>query len=277
VATMVCNDLVMPLLLRSGLLAARRQVVSGSPGVGDISGDLTGLLLGIRRTVIVVILLLGYLYFRVAGEAYALVSIGLISFAAVAQFAPPLLAGMYWKGGTRQGALAGLGAGFAMWVWTLMLPSIAKSGWLHAGFIEQGPFGIAWLRPEQLLGLAGMDNLTHSLFWSLTANVGLYVGVSLMRRPSARETSQALLFVDVFQRSAGAAHEGPVFWRGRAKLADLQRLAQRFMGAVPAERLFADYARAAVRPASATSKPTRAWCSLSRRSWPAPSAVRLRG
>jgi signal transduction histidine kinase len=47
----------------------------------------------------------------------------------------------------------------------------------------------------------------------------------------------------VFQRSAGAAHEGPVFWRGRAKLADLQRLAQRFMGAVPAERLFADYAR----------------------------------
>ena len=35
--------------------------------------------------------MLGYLYFRIAGEAYALVSIGLISFAAVAQFAPALL------------------------------------------------------------------------------------------------------------------------------------------------------------------------------------------
>ncbi len=80
--------------------------------------------------VIVALLLLGYLYFRVAGEAYALVSIGLISFAAVAQFAPALLAGMYWKGGTRAGALAGLSAGFALWVWTLMLPSIAKSGWM---------------------------------------------------------------------------------------------------------------------------------------------------
>jgi Na+/proline symporter/nitrogen-specific signal transduction histidine kinase len=233
VSTMVCNDLVMPLLLRAGLRTA-----------GSGSTDLTGVLLGIRRSVIVAILLLGYLYFRVAGEAYALVSIGLISFAAVAQFAPPLLAGMYWKGGTRQGALAGLGAGFALWAWTLMLPSIAKSGWLHAGFIEHGPFGIGWLRPEQLLGLSGMDNLTHSLFWSLAVNVGLYVGVSLWRRPSARETSQALLFVDVFHRRAGATgHDGPVFWRGRARLADLRQLATRFMGAEAAERLLAEYAR----------------------------------
>ena len=68
------------------------------------------MLLGIRRTAIVGILLLGYVYFHVAGEAYALVSIGLISFAAVAQFAPAMLGGMYWKGGTRRGALAGLAA-----------------------------------------------------------------------------------------------------------------------------------------------------------------------
>ena len=74
-------------------------------------------------------LLLGYLYFHLAGEAYALVSIGLISFAAVAQFAPAMLGGMYWKGGTRRGALAGLVLGFGLWVYTLMLPSIAKSGW----------------------------------------------------------------------------------------------------------------------------------------------------
>jgi len=42
----------------------------------------------------VLILLLGYVYFRAAGEAYALVAIGLISFAAVAQFAPALFGGM---------------------------------------------------------------------------------------------------------------------------------------------------------------------------------------
>jgi len=228
VSTMVCNDLVIPLLLRRG------------PGPGR---DLTGTLLGIRRGVIVALLLLGYLYFRIAGEAYALVSIGLISFAAVAQFGPALLGGMYWKGGTRAGALAGLGAGFVLWVYTLMLPSIAKSGWMSDGFMTAGLFGIELLRPEQLLGLTGVDSLTHSLLWSLLANAGLYVGVSLWRAPSARETSQAVLFVDVFERHAGAGAAGPVFWRGRAQVGDLLALAQRFLGEASAQRLFTDYAR----------------------------------
>jgi Na+/proline symporter/nitrogen-specific signal transduction histidine kinase len=226
VSTMVCNDLVMPLLLRLRRYARH--------------GDLTRLLLAIRRTAIVGVMLLGYLYFRLAGEAYALVSIGLISFAAVAQFAPAMLGGMYWKGGTRAGALAGLLAGFAVWVYTLMLPSIAKSGWWRTDFVEQGPFGISLLRPEALLGLVRLDYLTHSLFWSLLANIGLYVSVSLWRRPTAREASQALLFVEVFDRTQAAR---PVFWRGRAKVADLVALAGRFLGAAHAERLFAQYAR----------------------------------
>ena len=226
VSTMVCNDLVMPLLLRWSRVARRH--------------DLTGWLLAIRRAAIVVVLLLGYVYYHLAGEAYALVSIGLISFAAVAQFAPAMLGGMYWKGGTREGALAGLLGGFGLWVYTLMLPSIAKSGWWQTDFITDGLFGMALLRPEQLLGLGGLDPLTHSLFWSLLANAGLYVGVSLLRAPSAREASQALLFVDVFDRTRSAR---PVFWRGRAQVADLQRLAGRFLGAARATRLFEQYAR----------------------------------
>ncbi|MDO9075711.1 MAG: sensor histidine kinase [Rubrivivax sp.] len=225
VSTMVCNDLVMPLLLRLGRLSRR--------------GDLTVLLLYIRRAAIVGVLLLGYLYFHLAGEAYALVSIGLISFAAVAQFAPALLGGMYWKGGTREGALAGLLGGFALWTYTLMLPSIAKSGWWATPFVDAGPFGLELLRPEHLLGLTGLDNLTHSMFWSLLVNIGLYVGVSLARTPSAQETSQALLFVDVFDRKALAR---PVFWRGRAEVVDLLALARRFLGAERATRLFEGYA-----------------------------------
>lgn len=240
VSTMVCNDLVMPLLLRTRRFGARAASAASATSVPD----LTRLLLGIRRTVIVALLLLGYLYFRVAGEAYALVSIGLISFAAVAQFAPSLLAGMYWKGGTRAGALAGLSGGFALWVWTLMLPSIAKSGWMSADFLTHGPFGLALLRPEQFLGLAGFDNLTHSLLWSLLVNAVLFFGVSLWRRPSGREAGQALLFVDVFQRDTGAhGASGPVFWRGRAQVDDLLHLTGRFLGLETAQRLFADYAR----------------------------------
>ncbi|MDT7836169.1 ATP-binding protein [Aquabacterium sp. OR-4] len=250
VATMVCNDLVMPLLLRTGVLHRTRRAGTG---------DLTGLLLGIRRAGIAAILLLGYLYFRLAGEAYALVSIGLISFAAVAQFAPALLGGLYWKGGTRLGALAGLLGGFALWVYTLMLPSLARSGWLAApgrgDWLLQGPEGWALLAPERLLGLQGLDPLTHALVWSLGVNTALYVGVSLWRGPSPREAAQALLFVDVFQRGAPAAAlpgraaadagtSPPVFWRGRARLADLRALAQRFVGAARAAQLFDDHARA---------------------------------
>jgi len=225
VSTMVCNDLVMPGLLRFGLRGG---------------GDLTRLILAIRRAAIVLVLMLGYLYFRVAGEAYALVSIGLISFAAVAQFGPSLLGGIYWRGGTRVGATAGLLGGFAVWIYTLMLPSVAKSGWIPDRFIAEGPFGIALLAPERLFGLTGLDALTHSLFWSLLVNIGLYVGLSLARAPTAREASQALLFVDVFRQ--GSAE--PVFWRGRARLDDLRALAGRFLGPARAEAIFDEHAAA---------------------------------
>ena len=229
VSTMVCNDLVMPLLLRTRRFRAAA------------AGDLTGFLLGIRRTAIVAILLLGYLYYRLAGEAYALVGIGLISFAAVAQFAPALLGGMYWKGGTRAGALAGLLAGFGVWLYTLLLPSFAKSGWLSPDFLAHGIFGIDLLKPEQLFGLKGLDYLTHSLFWSLLANAGLYLTVSLWRPPQALEASQALLFVDGMQRSAAGAR--PVFWRGRARVDDLAALLGRFLGASRARALLDDHAQ----------------------------------
>ncbi|MBI4757309.1 MAG: histidine kinase [Betaproteobacteria bacterium] len=215
-STMVCNDLVMPLLLRQRWLGLQRW------------SDLSGLLLGIRRGAIAAILLLGYIYFRVAGEAYALVGIGLISFAAVAQFGPAFFGGMFWKGGTRAGALAGLCAGFLVWGYTLLLPSFAKSGWLPAGFMEHGLLGIDLLKPHQLFGLTGMDEITHCLFWSMLANIGCYIGVSLSRRPSALETGQATLFVDVFRPTSGAA--GPSFWRGTARIDDLLPLLGRFLG-----------------------------------------------
>jgi signal transduction histidine kinase len=229
VSTMVCNDLLMPWLLRTRRFGARA------------AGDLTRTLLAIRRGAIVGVMLLGYLYFRLAGEAYALVSIGLISFAAVAQFAPAMLGGIYWKGGTKLGALVGLSAGFALWVYTLLLPSFVKSGWLDATWLSEGPGSIALLKPEQLLGLTGLDSLTHSLFWSLLANAGAYVVVSLARTPSGQEASQALLFVDIFERSAARR---PVFWRGRARVPDLLQLAGRFVGAERARQLIDEHLRA---------------------------------
>ncbi|MBK7846287.1 MAG: histidine kinase [Zoogloea sp.] len=227
-STMVCNDLVMPVLLRYRWLALQGRE------------DLSGLLLGIRRSAIILILLLGYLYFRLAGEAHALVSIGLISFAAVAQFAPAIIGGMYWRGPTRARALAGLSSGFVVWLYTLLLPSFAKSGWLPIEFLQAGFLGLEVLRPQELFGMKGLDPIAHSLYWSLLANVGAYVCVSLMRSPNAVEAGQATLFVDVFKQSRPA---GGAFWRGSAQIGDLLPLIGRFIGPERARNAFADYAR----------------------------------
>lgn len=227
-STMVCNDLVMPMLLRStGNFVENRK-------------DLSGLLIGIRRVAIAVILLLGYVYYRAAGEAYALVGIGLISFAAVAQFAPALFGGMYWKQATRAGAVAGLSAGFAVWLYTLLLPSFAKSGWVHAGFVEQGLFGVGWLKAQSLFGLSGLDEISHCLWWSLLANVGGFVAVSLATRPGAVEASQAERFVDVFRLQ----HRGDARpWRGRASVEALVDLLVRFLGMARANQQLSAFAR----------------------------------
>jgi Na+/proline symporter/nitrogen-specific signal transduction histidine kinase len=228
-STMVCNDLVMPALIRSGWLKRR----------GQRGADLSPLLLAIRRASIIVLMLMGYAYFKLAGEAYALVAIGLISFAAVAQFAPVMLGGLYWRNGTRNGALAGLLVGFLVWTYTLLLPSFAKSGWLPMGFLEQGMFGWELLKPQRLFGLAGLDEISHCLFWSLLFNALAYVGVSLLRQPTAMEAKQASLFVLDLQRSS----EPNRLWRGKAEVTDLIELNSRFLGGERAKDAFADYAR----------------------------------
>ncbi len=229
-STMVCNDLVMPWLLRAHWF-----------GVGERK-DLSALLLGIRRAAIVVILLLGYVYFRAAGEAYALVGIGLISFAAVAQFAPAMFGGMYWKQGTRSGAVAGLLGGFAVWLYTLLLPSFAKSGWIDKGFVEHGLWGIEAFKAQALFGLTGLDEISHSLWWSLLANAGLYVLISLYSKPDAVEAGQAERFVDIYRH--GSRDNDARLWRGSASVDELVSLLERFLGPYRARQQLTAYAAA---------------------------------
>ncbi|HSO20670.1 MAG TPA: ATP-binding protein, partial [Desulfosarcina sp.] len=229
-STMICNDLVMPLLLHmpSLKLAQRR--------------DLSGILLSIRRLGIILVLLMGYAYFHYAGEYYTLVSIGLVSFAAVAQFAPALLIGIFWKGGTRTGALMGLASGFGVWAYTLFLPSLASAGLISQNFLEYGPFGLAFLKPFELFGLDVFDRITHAVFWSMLANVGCYVIGSLYSRPTAMEHTQAAMFVDVY-RYVGRIHDSSV-WRGTAYLPDLVSMLERFLGRDRTEAALDSYALA---------------------------------
>ncbi len=228
-STMICNDLIMPVLLRVRWfgLAERR--------------DLSALLLTIRRIAIAVIVLLGYLYYFLIGESFALVTIGLVSFAAAAQFAPAIIGGIYWKTGSRAGALAGISSGFAMWTYTLLLPSFARSGWIAETFIETGPFGLELLKPYALFGLDGFSSISHSLFWSLLLNIGAYILVSLWSRPRPIERIQATLFVDVFRPSSDAGL-APA-WYGGVSVGDLHALTERFLGIERTREAFAEFAR----------------------------------
>ncbi|HVM28850.1 MAG TPA: sensor histidine kinase [Mycobacteriales bacterium] len=225
-STMVSNSLVIPLLLRRGGRLARRP-------------SLAGVVLGIRRVTIVAVLLLGFVYFRVAGETRALVAIGLVSFAAVAQFAPALLGGLFWRGVTRRGAVAGLAGGFVVWAYTLLLPYVAQSSGLPAGFVQEGPFGIGLLAPQALLGLDGMDEISHAMTWSMLVNVGLLVGLSLTGRRDAAEHLQAAAFVDVLD---AARDSSPLRHRGTASADELHGLLERFLGPDRAREALAAYA-----------------------------------
>ncbi|MBU8977037.1 hybrid sensor histidine kinase/response regulator [Lysobacter sp. MMG2] len=229
-ATMVSNDLVMPLLLRGGALHE-------SQGIDKQ-------VLWVRRITIFVLAMMAYGYHR--GSAYyaegedTLAQHGLLAFAAVAQFAPALIGGLYWRGASRSGAFAGLFAGTVLWLYTLLLPALARGGWFGSGWIEQGPLGVDWLRPEQLFGLHGWDPLTHGTFWSLLFNVGVFLFVSVRQRPRLQEQLLAAPFLDPYvQRPA----LGPGGWAGSVRGGELLALAERIVGERHARRAFEEYAQ----------------------------------
>ncbi|MCC7059741.1 MAG: histidine kinase [Burkholderiaceae bacterium] len=222
-STMISNHIVMP-------LALRLHWVSHSA-----SGEIRRFLLASRRVSICVMLLLGFLYFRLSGNSDALASIGLIAFVGVAQVLPSLIGGLFWRRANAQGAFAGLLAGTVLWAYTLFLPSFGADAILSARDLAEGPFDLAMLRPQALFGLEGYDPLVHAIFWSLSVNALLLVLVSLWREPRPLERLQSTLFVDVFRTSAEATAG---LLRRSATTDDLRLLAQRILGAEEAQRLF---------------------------------------
>jgi len=226
-STMVSNHIIMPIWLRFNSTET------------ETSGDVRTILLRSRRLSIAGILLLGYLYFRLTGGSGALASIGLIAFAGSAQIIPSLLGGLFWRGATRTGALLGLLAGFALWAYTLFLPSFEGSFILSQSALENGPFGMSFLKPSALMGLTGYDPLVHSLFWSMAFNIILFVFGSLFSTPRPLERIQSSQFVDVFRLDKST---GTYLVSRSATSEDLFTLAQRILGTDPAHRLFTEMA-----------------------------------
>ncbi len=225
-STMLCNDVVLPMVLRM------RAPVGA---VHDL--DLARTLLNVRRAGIVVTLGLAYGIERMVGQAYPLTQMGLISFVAVAQFGPAFLGGLYWRRASCAGAMAGLACGFAVWGYCLLLPAAGQLVPGISDLVALGPGGWTILRPLALFGLEGLDPISHATSWSLAANTLAYVLVSGFGNQSAIERAQASAFVDGTSHDRSALHP----WQSILRLGDLRELAVRLVGTDRGEGAFDAY------------------------------------
>ncbi|PWF23300.1 PAS domain-containing hybrid sensor histidine kinase/response regulator [Corticimicrobacter populi] len=244
-ATMVSNDLIMPMLLRRKWAQAHQ-------------GSVASVVLWVRRLSILGLAAVAYGYYRASAGSgdSSLASFGLMSFAAVAQFGPGLIGGLYWHGASRKGVEAGLLIGFGTWAYTLLLPSLTQAGWLDMDWMIHGPFGIGWLRPHQLFGLDGWDPLTHGTFWSLLLNSIVMLLVSARWGPSLAERLRAEPFLDPYaDRRAHTSRQ----WHGTLRVHDLQTLAARIVGEKTALRAFKRQAKVFNQPLDPNQRADRAW------------------
>ncbi len=219
---MISNHLVLPVILRRYAVKERTK-----------DEDLPATILNVRRIAISAIMVAAYIYYREAASNYRLASIGLISFAAIAQFAPAFIGGVIWRNANARGAMFGMGAGTVVWLYTLLFPTIAGA---TNSVVEYGLFGLSWLRPQHLFGFES-DPLVHGVMWSIGINLVLFVVGSLSRQLTPLERIQATIFVprDVVQM--------PNLRRMRTAVTieDLKATTARYLGTERTDRSFQSF------------------------------------
>ncbi len=222
-ATMICNEIVLPFFIKIKYQAHSEPQ------------QLKKRVLNIRRVAIICILFMAFLYYRVLSRYNSLSEIGLLSFVAIAQFAPAILIGLIWQGANHRGAYFGLITGFVIWFYCLFMPVLADAGWI-TDEIMLGPSGIEFLRPYELFGLNGLDHIVHGTFWSLVLNTFALVIGSLYYNPSFSEAEQAQRFMLVDTPEVYSVKH-----RYSISISDLKALLSRFINEEKVEGLFSKY------------------------------------
>ena len=229
---MISNDLAMPFLLRRTNSRSKEVMEEQDPRPAA-SPNMVDTVLTIRRVAVVVILFLGFAYYR-ASEKAALASIGLLSFAAIAQLVPAFFLGLFWQRANAQGALVGLILGFLSWLYLLFLPTLAGTEGVIASIVREGPFGISYLAPSHIMS-ADVPILVQGVAISLFLNLAAIVFISLLREPTPIERLQASLFTGP---EASAAGPGFKLWRSSVSVEDLRLTVSRYLGDERTNRAF---------------------------------------
>ncbi len=225
---MVSNNIVLPLLF-------------GQKIVNPNSKRLQQIIVDSRRIGVFVILLAAYIFEKLVAERFSLVSIGLISFAAVAQFAPAVILGIYWKQANLKAAFTGIFIGFACWFYMLIFPSLSSIHPIIESIVKEGLFHISILKPTAFLGLHNLDVLTHGVFWSLLLNTLSFVFVSINFSASKQEEFQAKIFVEINANFQKDLYSLP--WKGITLVKDIKLLINNFIGEERGQNLLDGYAK----------------------------------
>ena len=220
-STMVCNDVVMPLLIRS-----KNINVQNNP-------DLSQLILRIRRITILVILLLSYGYYKLSGSNQQLANIGLLSFAATIQLAPAMIAALYWQKANQRGVMLGLFAGFLAWFYCLLMPNFIAHETLDTLYVN-----FSWLHPHHLFGIEFLSPLTHGVVVSLALNSFLLILGSLRHTPNVLDKIQASIFTHTYVKDKILTPATNL--TGNATIANARLLCENIIGASSTQRLFSD-------------------------------------
>ena len=181
-----------------------------------------------RKIGIFSLIIIAYVIYRLLILDYSLVSIGLVAFVVIAQLGPAFFGALFWRRGSKKGAITGILLGFAVCVYTLLIPYTLGMTNATNSFILQGPLGISWLKPFQLLGLDYLEPIPHAIFWSLLVNIMSYAAISVSFKGNYRERNYAEMFVDIDKYITN--HENAFVWKGTAYVSDIQKVLQRFLG-----------------------------------------------
>jgi sigma-B regulation protein RsbU (phosphoserine phosphatase) len=199
------------------------------------------LLINLKRLGIFLVIFLGYFYYRIVGDSFMLVNMGMISFTAAAQFLPAMLGALYWRRGNRIGAISGILLGFLAWFYTLLIPSFSHSGWISKEMLSSGPFGMGLLKPTAMFGLSGMDMWSHSLFWSMLFNISGYLICSILMRQDEAEREQVRRYIGVFELERGYRTTETKRLSKPVTITQFVSLMTKFIGETEAQRAIDSY------------------------------------
>jgi len=163
-------------------------------------GDLRGAVLMQRRIAIAAVLLLAWGYSRMVGEHDALADIGALSFSALATLAPAVGYALWRPQTPAWTVIVGLLAGFAVWVWVLLVPALGETLGI-AGAFREVIDGAGALSPAGFFGLGAWSPLGRGVVASLL--VGSLLPLLLaMWWPGQAEAASGVLDVAAVRRLA---------------------------------------------------------------------------